>query len=176
MWLFAAACVIGLLLSSQPVFAANPETGLSARARAQIESLAEAKAKRTPAEAKIESALLTASQLSRGRALPGGVRVRSVVKTDADGRARVAIHGKVTPAVIDRVRELGGAVRSSRRRTVSSVPTSPSARSSRSVTSMRSSASRRSPTRTSHRQSDARQSRRPSRSVIGSCASACRTP
>ena len=114
LWLIAAACVTGLLLSSQPVFAANPETGLSARARAQIESLAAAKAKRTPAEAKIESALLTASQLSRGRALPGGVRVRTGVKTDAGGRARVAIHGKVTPAVIDRVRELGGAVRSSR--------------------------------------------------------------
>ena len=113
-WLIAGACVSGLILSNQQVFAANPDTGLSTKARSQIEALAAAKADRTPAEAKIESSLLTASQIERGRALPGGVRIRSGVKTDTTGRVRIAIRGTVTPAVLHRVRALGGAVRSSR--------------------------------------------------------------
>ena len=114
LWLIAAVSVTGLVLFNQPVFAANPATGLSGRTRSQIEALAVAKAKRTPAETKIESSLLTAAQVSGGRALPAGVRVRSGVKTDATGRVRITIRGKVTPTVLHRVRELGGAVRSSR--------------------------------------------------------------
>jgi subtilisin-like proprotein convertase family protein len=114
LWLIAGTCVSGLLLSNQPVWAADPSDGLSSRARSQIEALARAKANRTPDEAKIESSLLTASQIERGRALPGGVRIQSGVKTDATGRARIVIRGKVTPAVLDRVRALGGVVRSNR--------------------------------------------------------------
>jgi subtilisin-like proprotein convertase family protein len=111
--LVAAACVTGLLVPAQPVFAAPPQTGLTPRAQDQIRALAEAKARRSPGEAKIESALLTASQVSRGHSLPAGVR-STQVETDGAGRTRVVVYGTVTPALLARIGALGGVVRSSR--------------------------------------------------------------
>jgi subtilisin-like proprotein convertase family protein len=84
------------------------------RAQEQIAALAEAKANRSRGEAKIESSLLTAAELSRGRALPAGVRPAEVVKTDGAGRTRVVVYGTVTPALLARVRAMGGVVLSSR--------------------------------------------------------------
>ena len=173
LWLIAVVSVTGLVLFNQPVFAANPPTGLSGRTRSQIEALAVAKAKRTPAETKIESSLLTAAQVSGGRALPAGVRVRSGVKTDAAGRVRITVRGKVTPTVLHRVRELGVRFAAAGRRTASSVPTYRSARSSLSVTWMMSGACRRSPQPPSRRGWPARGLNRASRSAIGCCASGC---
>ena len=112
--LLAATCVAALLPPAAPAFAADPGTGLNARARAQIAKLAEAKAARTVGENKIETSLLTAAQLRRGRALPAGVRQTSAISVEASGRTRVAIRGSVTPALLERVRALGGQVLTSR--------------------------------------------------------------
>ncbi len=105
------AAVAPMLGALPMVSAAEPDDSVPARAERQIEALAVAKASRTPVEQKIDSPLLTASQLSRGQALPSGVRVKAPVPVDRAGRVEVEIRGRVTPAVRQRVAALGGLVR-----------------------------------------------------------------
>ena len=85
---------------------------LPVRARAQIDALAAAKAARSPAQRKIDSPLLTASQLRRGRTLPLGVHVRQSVRIDAAGRTTVQVHGRIDAGLIARIRNVGGTVQS----------------------------------------------------------------
>ena len=108
----ALASTAALAVTAPPLVAsADPVGALPERAVAQIRALAAAKAARTPAQAKVESALLTAAQQASGRRLPVGVRVTSRVRTDRSGRAEVQIRGSVTSSLLDRVRASGGVVR-----------------------------------------------------------------
>jgi subtilisin-like proprotein convertase family protein len=116
LWLLAATCTTGLVLAIPPAVGAPPvDDGLSARARAQIEALAEAKAARSPADNKVDSPLLTAAQLARGRAPAAARALRPGVRADAAGRVGVEVQGKLTPALLDKVADLGGVVRHSDR-------------------------------------------------------------
>jgi subtilisin-like proprotein convertase family protein len=117
LWLLAAVCTTGLVLAVPPAVGAPPPTtgGLSAKAQTQIEALAEAKAARSPAENKVDSPLLTAVQLLRGR-LPAAARsVRPGVRTDRAGRVGVEIQGAVTADLLGRITALGGVLRSADR-------------------------------------------------------------
>ena len=59
-----SACTAALVATAPPpVASADPPSALPARAVMQIRALAAAKAARTPAQVKVESALLTAAQL-----------------------------------------------------------------------------------------------------------------
>ena len=108
----ALASTAALVATASPLVAsADPPGGLPERAVAQIRALAAAKAARSSAEAKVESALLTAAQRESGRRLPPGVRVTSRVRTDRSGRAEVEIRGRVTSSLLERVRASGGVVR-----------------------------------------------------------------
>jgi subtilisin-like proprotein convertase family protein len=112
-WLIVA-CATALFLPLQSAAAAPapPGDGLSARARTQIDALAAAKMRRTPAQSKIDSPLLTAAQLRRG-VLPAGLAIKSSVKTDASGRARIDIQGTVDAELLRVLKDRGGVVRSS---------------------------------------------------------------
>ena len=111
-WL-VAVCVTALFLPAQPATAAPPPgDGLSARARSQIDALAAAKMARTATQSKIDSPLLTAAQLRRG-VLPAGIPMKSSVKTDASGRARIDIRGTVDAELLRVLKDRGGVVRSS---------------------------------------------------------------
>jgi subtilisin-like proprotein convertase family protein len=118
LWLLAATCTTGLVLAIPPAVGAPPtaDGGLSARARAQIEALAETKAARSAADNKVDSPLLTAAQLARGRAPAGARALRPSVRADATGRVGVELRGDVTSALLRRVTDLGGVVRSSDRK------------------------------------------------------------
>ncbi|HEU0101318.1 MAG TPA: S8 family serine peptidase [Mycobacteriales bacterium] len=107
-----ATTVLGVVGGVVAPAVAAPDAGLPGKARSQIEALAAAKLLRSAADRKLDSPLLTASQLRRGRALPAGVDVRATVPTDASGRTTVDIHGAVDDALLTRVRALGGTVRS----------------------------------------------------------------
>jgi subtilisin-like proprotein convertase family protein len=85
---------------------------LPPRARAQIDALAAAKAARSPAQRKVDSSLLTAAQLHRGHPLPMGVHVRPLVHTDAAGRTTVQVRGRVDKALVARIGDAGGIVKS----------------------------------------------------------------
>ncbi len=111
----AATLTLGLVPAALSPGVAHAETGggLPVRARAQIEALAAAKAARTPAENKLDSALLTAVQLRAGRTLPGGVAVAPPLTLDRAGRTTVDIRGTVTADLVGRVTSLGGVIRHS---------------------------------------------------------------
>src|SRR4051794_9749398 len=117
-WLVAATCTAGLVLGFQPAVGAPRAAvpGLSVKAMAQIEALAAAKAARTPADNKVESPLLTAAQLSRGRAPAAARGIRPAVPTDPKGRARVDLKATVTPALLRRIAAVGGEVRDADRK------------------------------------------------------------
>jgi len=110
--LLAVTCAAGLVVAAQSAVAAPPPSGdgLPARARAQIEALAAAKAARTPAEEKVESPLLTAAQQQRGEAPPAARQIRTGVRTDERGRTRVDVEGAVGPVLLHRITALGGGV------------------------------------------------------------------
>src|SRR3954452_8510004 len=112
-WLLGAVCAVGLVAAMQsgpPPPAAPATDGLSARARSQIEALAAAKAARTSAENKVESPLLTAAQQRRGQVPRAAQRVRTGIRTDSTGRARVDVQGTVGPVLLGRLTALGGVV------------------------------------------------------------------
>lgn len=116
--LLAGVCTTTLVLGVvpavlAPVAHADTAGGLPARARHQIEALAAAKAARTPAEDKLDSALLTKVQQRGGRGLPGGVRVASALAVDHADRVSVDIRGTVTPGLVRRIGSLGGVVQRS---------------------------------------------------------------
>lgn len=112
-WLLVGSCVGALVLLVPPAGAAPPTGGLSERSRTQIEALAAAKAARTPAQAKVDSTLLTAADVSRGRAT-AGLHLPSPVKVDGSGRTRVTVRGDLTSAVLDKIMSVGGTVRDAR--------------------------------------------------------------
>ena len=84
---------------------------LPARAVRQIQSLLSAKVRRTPAQRKVSSQLLDARRKPRPK--PTATGLASLEATDPEGkeeRVMVDIRAAVTPAVLTRIRELGGTV------------------------------------------------------------------
>ena len=84
---------------------------LPARAVRQIRSLLSAKVRRTPAQRKVSSELLEAREKTRREPPAAGVgRLQEADPQSADERVMVDIRADVTPAVLTRIRELGGTV------------------------------------------------------------------
>ena len=84
---------------------------LPARAVRQIQSLLSAKVRRTPAQRKVSSQLLDARRKPRPK--PTATGLASLQETDPEAkeeRVMVDIRAAVTPAVLTRIRELGGTV------------------------------------------------------------------
>ncbi len=109
-----AAVATGLSLVIVAPVQAAPRSpsghGLSARTITQIDALAHAKSLRTPTEQKIDSQLLTEITQRSGRSVAAGVgRLRTAVRTDKQGRARVDVRGSATAAAAA-VKAVGGHV------------------------------------------------------------------
>ena len=84
---------------------------ISQSAMRQIEALMEEKASRTPEQNKIDSQLLYKLKQKRGvRIAPGIERLGVGVKESADGSVLLDIRAKVTPEVLEAIRQAGGEV------------------------------------------------------------------
>ncbi len=84
---------------------------ISASAKAQIQALQTERASRSPAEQKMDSQLIYAVKQSRNEDIAPGVnKLRSLAKTDGNGRVEVDITGAVTPALLDFIAASGGQV------------------------------------------------------------------
>src|SRR5215813_3419915 len=84
---------------------------ISQSAMRQIEALMEEKASRTPEQKKIDSQLLYRLKQKRGvRIAPGVERLGVGVKEAADGSVLLDIRAKVTPEVLEAIRQAGGEV------------------------------------------------------------------
>ena len=84
---------------------------LPARAVRQIQSLLSAKVRRTPAQRKVSSQLLDTRRKPRRKPTAAGIgRLQETDREAKDERVMVDIRTDVTPAVLTRIRELGGAV------------------------------------------------------------------
>jgi hypothetical protein len=119
----SASLAASLAASPAPVASPSPAAAAASRkikpsALAQIAALLAEKARRTPAQKKLDSHLLFAVKLARGEALPGGVDVRrpvqAMVKPDAQGRAVVEIRAQVDDGLLAALRRLGAEVLASR--------------------------------------------------------------
>ena len=84
---------------------------ISQSAMRQIEALIEEKESRTPEQKKIDSQLLYRLKQKRGvRIAPGVERLGAGVKEAADGSVLLDIRAKVTPEVLEAIRQAGGEV------------------------------------------------------------------
>ena len=84
---------------------------LPARAVRQIQSLLSAKIRRTPAQRKVSSQLLDTRRKPRRKPTAAGIgRLQETDRQATDERVMVDIRTDVTPAVLTRIRELGGTV------------------------------------------------------------------
>ena len=84
---------------------------LPARAVRQIQSLLSAKVRRTPAQRKVSSQLLDTRRKPRRKPTAAGIgRLQETDREAKDERVMVDIRADVTPAVLTRIRELGGTV------------------------------------------------------------------
>ncbi len=84
---------------------------LPAKAVRQIQSLLSAKVRRTPVQRKVSSQLLDARRTQRRRPTAAGIgRLEETDPQAPDERVMVDIRADITPAVLTRIRELGGTV------------------------------------------------------------------
>ena len=84
---------------------------VSESALAQIQSLIEQKLKRTPAQQKLDSNLLTAARLARGEQVSANApSLQPDVKIEADGRVMVDIDATVTEELLEQIKAGGGDV------------------------------------------------------------------
>ncbi|GAA4361866.1 S8 family serine peptidase [Angustibacter luteus] len=84
---------------------------LPARAVAQIDALAKQKLARTTTEQKVDSRLLAAAQVRRGKAVaPGVAKVDPGLRVDKTGRTAVTVEGTVKSALLQGISSLGGVV------------------------------------------------------------------
>jgi uncharacterized repeat protein (TIGR01451 family) len=84
---------------------------ISQSAMRQIEALMEEKESRTPEQKKIDSQLLYRLKQKRGvRIAPGVERLGAGVKEAADGSVLLDIRAKVTPEVLESIRQAGGEI------------------------------------------------------------------
>ncbi len=110
-WMLGAAVVLLLLVepvSAQPV---QPDAKQRATTTArQIEALLAQKAQRTPAQRKLSSQLLDMVESQQPQASEGGVHRRDSDKPTLAKLVTVDIRADVTPALLARIRALGGTV------------------------------------------------------------------
>ena len=110
--LLAAAATAAVLV--WPVRAqqqGNTEAELSPELVAQIEAIMAEKAQWTEAQQKVSSHLLQAQKIQRGEPIADGVVLReSPVDVEAGGMVTVDVRADVTPAVLERIEDLGGSV------------------------------------------------------------------
>src|SRR5215475_6491111 len=91
--------------------ASAQEEKISQSAMRQIEALMQEKESRTPEQKKIDSQLLYRLKQKRGvRIAPGVERLGVGVKEAADGSVLLDIRAKVTPEVLEAIRQAGGEV------------------------------------------------------------------
>jgi hypothetical protein len=84
---------------------------LSDSALRQIEALQQDKARRTPAQQKVDSQLLYAEKMRRGVPVANGVRtLRVTLDKDTDGRVQVDITARVTDELLQGIADAGGKV------------------------------------------------------------------
>src|SRR6266404_5604186 len=99
-----------LALSCFSAFGAPP-TGLNQNARDEITALLQEKASWTPAQQKLESALIHALKKSRGQPFaPRAKNLRLDLQFQSDGRVLVDISAQVTPDLLKRIQRGGGTV------------------------------------------------------------------
>lgn len=102
---FVACCAIASI--SAVTAAEEPAAALVQ----QVQAILDEKASRTASEAKMDSSLLYAWRIEDGQSLPPGVPpLRRTVLPDASGNVDVDIHGAISPAVEEKVGEVGGTV------------------------------------------------------------------
>jgi hypothetical protein len=108
---FATMC-LAIILAALPGRAFGvPEADISENARQEIRSLLDEKLSWSPAQNKMESALIHAVKRSRGEPYaPGASNLRLDFKAQPDGRALVDIRATVTPELLDRIQQGGGKV------------------------------------------------------------------
>jgi subtilisin-like proprotein convertase family protein len=110
----AALCTAGLMpvaASARPTSAAASTDDLSPTVQQQIAAVLADKASRTPAEQKVDSNLLYAAQArSDGTAVDGAPSMKSTVAADKQGEVAVDIDAKVSQALLDEIKSLGGTV------------------------------------------------------------------
>ena len=110
-WMLGAAVVFLLLVESvcaQPV-QPDAKRGATTTAR-QIEALLAQKAQRTPAQRKLSSQLLDMVGSQQPQASEGGAHRRDSDKPTLAKLVTVDIRADVTPALLARIRALGGTV------------------------------------------------------------------
>jgi len=102
---------LSLLLSGSVAAQGEEKTRISETALRQIEALMQEKESRTPEQKKIDSQLLYRLKQKRsGRIAPGVENLVIGVQEGADGRALLDIRAKVTPEVLEAIRQAGGEV------------------------------------------------------------------
>lgn len=107
------ASLLLLILSLQlPIKADAASPGdISPGALAEISSILQAKARRTPTQQKMESQLVHLSKISLGETYaPGSPNHRLDILREADGRVKVDINANVTPALLSFIEQIGGTV------------------------------------------------------------------
>lgn len=90
-------------------FAADPPK-LSDEAIRQIETLQAEKASRSPAQKKMDSQLVHAARILRGKAIAGAPKLQPALKVRGDGRVLVDMDATVSDALLERIKAGGGQV------------------------------------------------------------------
>src|SRR5215813_8020809 len=99
------------LISGSVSAQGEEKTRISQSALRQIEALMQEKESRTPEQKKIDSQLLYRLKQKRGGQIAPGVENLAVgVQEGADGRALLDIRAKVTPEVLEAIRQAGGEI------------------------------------------------------------------
>ncbi len=99
------------LISGSVAAQGEEKVRISQNALGQIESLIREKETRTPEQKKIDSQLLYRLKQKRGGQIAPGVENLAIgVREGSDGRALLDIRAKVTPEVLEAIRQAGGEV------------------------------------------------------------------
>ena len=107
----ALGIALGIALPSQANAAPTGHQGIAARTLSEIASLEQEKARRTPAQQKIDSNLLYADRkLQTGVASPAAARLEPAVKVQPDGRVLVDIAATVSDELLAFITNAGGNV------------------------------------------------------------------
>ena len=110
-WMLGAAAVLLLVVESVYAQPMQPDAKRRATTTArQIEALLAQKAQRTPAQRKLSSQLLDMVESQQLQAAEGEVHQRDSAEPTSAELVLVDIRADVTPAVLERIRFLGGTV------------------------------------------------------------------
>ena len=113
LYALAGIPAIALTLSAPMAAQAPTVSELPAAAMRQIEALMAEKAQRTPAQQKVSSRLLHEQRVRRGETIPAEASLRRSIEVASDGIVTVDIRADVTPDLLARINDVGGAVVSS---------------------------------------------------------------